>query len=794
MFKNYLKIALRIFWQNKTYVGVNLAGLGFALTCCILSYLNYNYRAAFDSNHKNVENIYRVNTQRKINDATQPWGSTPGPIGNAMISDIAAIDRMARLYSENVIIKKGENVISEELYITDKTLFSFFHFPLLSGTYEGLDNRNNVLLSESLASKYFGEEQAIGKQLVLLKDGKSEIFTVTGVLAKMPKNSSFQFDIITSFNNAFVNQENDLTDWRQAPFLTTFIEVKNKQSAVGVSGMLDKYVTTQNQARKDWIIEKFYLQPFREIALSSDIDFASYVHGSNLNSNPRGVTVYVPAIMSLFILIIACFNFTNISIAFASRRLKEIGIRKVLGGRKIELIKQFLVENIVLCLIASGLAAGLTLSLLPLLNQQSGMELQFNVVKSPALLLFILLLPFAAAIVAGLYPSFYISSFEPIGILKGNTKFGPKSPFTRVLLFFQFSISCLALIIGIAMTKNASYQDKADFGYAINELAVAEVSSEAEYNALSNMLRNNPDILGVGGAAQQIGVNTLPVKASAAASEVTAQLAGVGGEEYMKAMNIRLLQGRHFYNGKLEEENSIIVNSTLVSQLNLKEPVGAQLKVDSIYYTIIGVVADYKEFGLHGKIPPCILRATSVDDFRYLVIRANESRLPDVQKAIKNAWPKVSSDKPYSGFLQSQVFEKERYMNAGLQSVSIFLAIVIIALSASGLFALVSLNIIRRSKEVGIRKVLGASILYLMRLISSDFLLIITIAFALGSLFAYVVLDKIIFSFIYAYHADLSIDIFIYTLGIVMLSCCLTIGWKVYFAASRTPINVLRKD
>lgn len=342
------------------------------------------------------------------------------------------------------------------------------------------------------------------------------------------------------------------------------------------------------------------------------------------------------------------------------------------------------------------------------------------------------------------------------------------------------------------MTKNANYQDKVDFGYAINDVAVTEVNSAEEYTALRNTLSDNADIVSMGGSVQQIGASTTSVKVSVDNNEVTAQSAAVGGQDYLKTMDIHVLNGRHFYTGEVEKRNSVIVNNTLINQLHISQPIGRQIKADSLYYTIIGVVADYKESGLHGVVPPCILHSASDNELKYLVVRANKGHLADVQNSVKKAWRKIAPDKLYQGFLQSEVIEKEKYMNKGLQSVSLFLAAIIIALSASGLFALVSLNISRRSKEVGIRKVLGASLPYLMTLISRDFILLITAAFGAGSMLAYVVINKIIFSFIYAYHAELSIDIFISTLVLIMLSCFATIGWKVYNASNLNPIKVLR--
>ena len=380
-------------------------------------------------------------------------------------------------------------------------------------------------------------------------------------------------------------------------------------------------------------------------------------------------------------------------------------------------------------------------------------------------------------------------------ILKGNTVFGPKSRLTRILLTAQFSISCLALIVGIALTKNASFQKEVDFGYAINEVAVTEINSGAEYTALSNALSKYPRIESIAGAAQQIGTGASEVKVYHEADELKVQVAQIGGEEYLKTMGIKLLSGRHFHVGEgLDKDHSIIVNQTFVKKLNLPDPLGKQMKMDSANYTIVGVVQDYKEFGLHGLVPPCVLRLAATSDFKYLVVRANQNNLINAEKAVKATWYQVGAGKPYRGFLQSDVVDKERYMNTGFQSVSFFLAAIIILLSASGLFALVSLNILRRNKEIGVRKVLGATIANIMGLVAKDFMYILLIAFIIGSALGYLIINKIIFNFIYVYHADIGPDAFVSTLFIVLLSCFITVGVKVYKAANSNPVNVLKRD
>ena len=794
MFKNYFNIAVRVLWKNKVYVAINLAGIAFALACCILSYINYDFRASFDKTHRHTENIYRLNSVRIVDGTNQPWGITPVATGEYLQKDISGSGRIARIFNDNVVVKNNQHVFSENVHYSDKNIFQFFNLPLLKGNYDRFDDPNTIVISQVIAKKYFGNAEPMGGQLVMIKNGKEEVFRVAGVLKKVPLNSSIQFDIVTAFRNGFSTGDPSAGDWRNKQFVTTFAEIDSKESVSSVAAQLSGYASIFNKVNDDWKIHHFYFQPFKEIALSSDVDFAQFVHGRALNANPRGVMVIIPIILAGFILLISCFNFTNISIAFASKRLKEIGLRKVMGVRKSQLVLQFLSENIFLCIIASGVALLLVYSILPVFNRWSGTELELNLAGDLVLWMILFLLPLLTAILSGMYPSLYISSFEPVNILKGTTTFGPKSPITRILLLVQFSLSCLALIVGIALTKNASFQKEVDFGYAINEVMVTEITTGRQYEALSNAISKDPRIGYVAGTAQQIGAGTRETKVYHESDELKARVAAIGGEAYLKAMGIKLLAGRHFYSGEgLDKEKTVLVNQTLVKSLHLQHPLGKQIKMDSASYTIAGVVQDYKEFGLHGLVPPCILLLATPDEFKYLVVRAQPANLIAIEKALKVAWYQVAPGKPYSGFMQSDVIGKERYMNAGFQAVSFFLAAIIILLSTSGLFALVSLNILRRNQEIGVRKLLGATITNIMGLISKDFIYILLVAFLIGSILGYLIIDKIIFNFIYVYHANIGPGPFISALLIILLSCCITIGLKVYKAATSNPVRVLKR-
>ncbi|MGN8069001.1 FtsX-like permease family protein [Mucilaginibacter sp. 22184] len=795
MFSNYLKIAFRVLWRNKVYVILNVAGLGFAIACCILAYLNYNYRANFDHNHTGTERIYRLNSMRLVDGSKQPWGVTPLPLAKLIEKDISGVEEVARLSSSAVVVKHEENTFDEHIHYADKNLFDFFKFPVKNGSLSGFDQPDQVVISDAFAGKCFSKGNAVGQSLTIIgSDGSPKVYMVAAVVQKVPANSSIQFDIITSFENAPVNKLTTFNSWKNPGLVTAFLKLKDKQSAELMARTFNSYVQINNHNNTDWPVSGFFLQPFADLATSSDIDMPGYVYGSQLTVNPRGVLVIVPVIMSLFILLITCFNFTNISVAFASGRLKEIGIRKVIGGLRRQLIWQFLTENIVLCLLASVLALFFVRLLLPTVIQLTGIDLSPNFARDYGFWLFLILIPAVSAVFSGLYPAMYISSFEPVKILKGKTALGSSNRFTRFLLIAQFSLSCFALVVGIVMSQNASFQKKADFGYAINEVAVVEINSPQEYTALSQVVQQYPEIKSVAGCMQQIGDGTYTQTVKTPNEKIPVQAAKVGGEAYLKTMGIQLIQGRHFYNTGADAEESILVNQTFVQRLGLKQPLGKRISLDSAQYTIVGVVNDYKEYGLHDLVPLCVLHMAKPADYKFMVVRADENKLIQVTKLLQTAWHQVAPNVPYRGYLQSDLIEKELRMTQGFKSIAFFLAVVTLLLSASGLFAQIALNIDKRSKEIGVRKVLGASVMQIIGLINREFIRIILIAFVIGSALGYLFTSKFIFQVIYKYHPDAGPEPYIGTLLIVMLSCIAIIGTKVFQAAKENPIKRLRAE
>lgn len=774
---------------------LNVLGLGFAIACCILSYLNYNYRTNFDKNQRSDKTIFRLNSIRTVDGTMQQWATVPSPVANAMVKEKSLEGQTARLSNASVVVKIGEHTFDEQIHFTDRPLFDLFNFPLRDGNLSGFDHPNQLIISEALADKYFPKQVPVGQSVIVIgTNGEPITYTIAAVTKQIPANSSIQFDMITAFNNGVVNGVFSANDWTVNNVVTTFVELRDSRSTKSVIADLNPYVALNNRHHKDQRIEGFTLQPFSELATSSDIDMPGYIYGSQLTTNPRGVLVIVPAIMSLLILLITCFNFTNVSIAFASGRLKEIGIRKVIGGVRRQLVWQFLTENMILCLSAATLALLFVQLLLPTFNQLTSLDLSPDYRSDFGFWLFLICIPAACGILSGLYPALYITSFQPVSILKGKTVLGASSRFTRFLLISQFSLSCFALVVGIVMAKNARFQQKADFGYTINEVVVVSINNLQEYTLFSAAVREDSMVRNLSGTAEQIGESSYTQTASVGKENIQAQVARIGGEDYLKSMGIHLLQGRHFFNMGTDMDESIIVNETFLKRLHLKQAIGQQVTLDSVRYNIVGVVKDYKEYGLHGLVPPCVLRMAKPDEYKSMVIRADKEKLATVNNSLRSMWNRLIPNTPYRAHLQSDVIEKEIRMTEAFKSVAFFLAFITLLLSASGLFAQISLSIDKRNREIGIRKVLGASILQIIQLVCKEFVRILLIAFALGSVLGYLFTSKFIFQVIYQYHSSVGAEPYIGTLLIVLLCCCLIIGTRVYCAASANPVDRLRAE
>lgn len=793
MFKNYLKITFRNLWKNKVFVLVNILGMGTAIGCCIVAYLNYDFNVNFDQNIKNIEQIYRVDVVRSNQDRALNYGISPAPLGNHIKENFSDVDKVVRYMSVWGDFKKDNDLFSNSFEFVDEGFFEIFSFNFLYGSSKDLGNKSNIFISKSQAMKFFGKENAVGERLTHFTPEGSNEYTVAGIFENMPLNSSFgMVTTIAHIDNYFdMNREDDVeNNWTY--WTTLFLKVKDPTRISQIEDQLEKYIDIQNEARLDFQVEQYFLEPMVGMghrAAQEEI----YSHWLLQSMPPPAVIV--PSIMAILILLIACFNFTNTSIAISSKRLKEIGLRKVMGGLRKQLIIQFLLENMLLCFFALMIGLLLAFFLVPAYSQMwEFLDLKLNLLENFEMFLFLVGILLITGLIAGSYPAFYISGFEPASILKNTLKIGGTNRLTNALLTLQFAISLLAIILGFIFYQNAEYQKSIDFGYDKSGTISMYVSSEDDYKALERLLRQNPKVEQVAASEHQImrSLRNDPIKV--ADKEYDSDILHVG-ENYLEAMNFTILEGRTFReNSQSDFKESVLISEDFVKTFDLDQPIGTRVTwMDTVDLYVVGVVKDVYMGGLWEPIEPLMIRYAKPENYRYLTIKASPGNLVEVNEYAKEKWIELFPDKMYSGIYLDSDLSDTSELNGNIIKMFGFLGGIATLLSAIGLFSLVSLSIVKRTKEIGVRKVLGASIAHIIGLLNKTFVIILLIASILGSIMSYYLSDMMMAS-IWTYHINPEITSFLMSIIFILFVSFLTIGVKVFRAASANPVNALRAE
>ena len=792
MLKNFFKITFRSLMKNKLFVAINVIGLGIALACTIVAYLGWDFNDSYDSNQVNADKIYRVDFERITNGRPIKNGACPLPLAAVIRGSISGIEEVIRYSPTGGNFKIGDELFRTGVSAVDDNFFDVFTFPLASGDKNALKDKGKIVISQEIAEKYFPDREAVGELVTYINGDKRLEFIVGGVFEKMPLNSSFAFE------DAFVNYQNyfDVVDWDEnnwAQFNTTFVTLNNPTAIPQIEKDLQQYVEIQNRAKEDFKVNKYFLEPFVGMAVRAETEemWNHWLH--------RGIpqaAVIGPTIMAVMLLLLACFNFTNTSIAIASGRLKEIGIRKVMGSQRRQLIGQFLSENLVLAILALG--AGLVIAefLVPAYNEMwPFLDISLDYLKNIRFFGFLLALLLFTGFIAGSYPAFYISSFRPSEILRGTLKYGQTSFFTRVLLTFQFAISLVAIISGFLFAQNAEYQKNYDIGFESSSVISARVEDEDGFNAFKQELKNNPKILGFAGASHSFANSwyTDPIKYKD--EELDVLLLDIG-EDYIPTTKATILEGRNFIkDSQSDVENSVIINEELVKLFGWEEPIGERIILsDTIELFVVGVVKDvYLGGSLWEPIRPMLLRYIKPEDYRYIVVEANASELKEVHSDMESAWKKVFPNMlPNVRYMDDNIGEAAE-VNNNIKVMNIFLGIIAAILSSIGLFSLVSLDIIKRMKEIGVRKVLGASVFHIVNIINIRYVYIYLIASVLGALMGYYLNDALMAS-IWAYYLPIGPSAFIFSIILFAIIGILTVGGKVIKAALANPATTLRDE
>lgn len=793
MFQNFLKVTIRSLLKSKVFVFINIVGLGLALACCIIAFLNYDFAKTFDRQHANFDELYEVSVKIDQNGAQVPFGFAPMPLGPSIKAEIPSIQRVSRFERAGVTIKRDDNVFNRSMAFVDADFLDMFTFPMLYGDAESYHELSTVLISDRAAFSLFGKEDAVGETIELVLSGKPNLFlTVGGIFEEPGLQSSMQFQLLADFENFYRNFEVEKGDWKQ--FVDgLFIQSSDPNIAQTLPAQIQKYASIQAEVRKDLPASGFWIQPLEELAFVQR-DY----NGTNLgNETLHPAHISAPNIMAILILLLACFNFTNTAIAISNKRLKEIGVRKTVGGSRAQLAFQFLGENLVLCLLALGMGLLFSLWLVPKYNGMwPNVDVKVALLDNPGMIVFLVATLLGTALLAGGYPAIFVSKYKPVSILRGTLKVGSSSILSKILLGFQMLISVMALVFGFTFLQNSNFQEELDLGYEKLGVLMVPLNDSQEAERFKAAVQSNPMIESLAITNEHVGWGAYQRTVKTEDNEAQVLVMDVG-LNYLETMKFTLVDGRSFTpeNQESDKRNGIVINEKMAARLGWKNPVGQRITMnDTLQYNVVGVLKDFYPFGVWDSIDPIMFKLNDDSQLRMLIAKVDPKQEATVKEYLEETWSQIVPNRPTNVVTHEiSVLGEARDVNTNIVQMFLFLAVIAVVLSAIGLFTLVSINIQSRTKEIGIRKVLGASIARITTLINRPFLIIVGIASILGGGIG-VYVSSALMSSIWTYHVTPGIISALVPIVVILLVALISISGKVINAAKRNPVESLRYE
>ncbi|MEP6684497.1 MAG: ABC transporter permease [Parafilimonas sp.] len=809
MIKNHLKIAWRNLMKYKFISFINLFGLTIGLTCCLLILTYILNELSYDKYNKNADQVYRV-TRTFYNgneEVSLNLSTVAPPFGYYLPTDFPEIEKMTRLLSVgNTALRYKEKLINEQtVYFADENLFDVFTVDVLKGNAKtALQEPFSIMMTQEEAKKYFGDEDPINK--VLRADNQFDV-KVTGIYKPFPANAHMHPNMLISFNtlkdSAVYGEENLRTNWGNNSFFTYIKLPKNYNTASMESrfpAFLDKHMVGQYGAMKPSAQTKLDLQKLTDIHLYSHTDYEAEPNG-DINR------VYIFSAIALFILLIACINYMNLSTARSALRAKEIGIRKVVGARKAELITQFLSESILITWAALFIAISLLYFTLPWLNKISEQDLSVSILMRWQILLPLFLSPFVIGIISGIYPALFMSSFQPVKTLKGLFKVQGRSiSFRKVLVIAQFAISIILIITTMIVFQQLRYMQKASLGYNKEHILTMpyDNSLNNQYESFRNILFQNANIKEVG-RSSRIPTGRLldgqgaSVPGSDSMVPVKADIRDVATDyDFIPTYGISMAAGRNFSRDYGTDTSNFILNEAAVKAVGWKsaqDAVGKNFRYGGVNGHIIGVMKDFHFESLHQKIAPLIFvmpaTSTNQSSYNYLSIKVS-GNMPSALETIKNTWQKYLPEHPYQYTFLDEKFTKLYESEQTQGTIFTVFAFIAIFIACLGLFGLSAFAISQRVKEIGVRKVLGANISTIVALLSKEFLKLVLIAAIIAFPVAWYAMTNWLQSF--AYRITIQWWVFLFAAVAALLIALLTVGFQAIKAALANPAKSLRSE
>lgn len=734
MYRHFIKISLRQFAKNKVYLLVNTLGLGIALACCIVAYMFFAFNFEFDRvlDSQAVEDIVKVHAFGQ-DQGGEEWGIVGAPLalGPTATADFAGIQRQTRFLKTGGHVLTNSEGFQTYVAFADTAFFDLFPYPLQRGDYQRFKENNYIFLAEKMAQKLFADQNPIGKSLRIQFDREKYLdLIVGGVLQHIPANSTFNMEAIIPFENYLNLFQLSPSYWGGKRMPSTFFELSSPSLAGEISKQLDRYLPLRNEAETDGKATAYELEPFLSYFTTEDLN-QNYI---SLRINSFGFLMFAP--LAFMILLIACFNLTNISIATTARRVKEIGVRKAIGAARKQIFTQFLLEIVLSLLISSIFAYFISQVLAAEFTSISGWNFRLEDMSTLNIILTLIFFLFVSAIVAGTYPAWYNSRLKPAALVKGTFKQKGTGWFSRTLICLQFSLSVCFLITGVYVYQNFSFQDELDFGYKKDNLLTLSIEGEKDYNVMKPILQSYPEVVSVGATASHVGMNYYRDFVKVGNNELKMWTMQVG-DNYLETMEIPLVAGRYFHESlEFDRKSSVIVNREFLRKTGLKFPVEVAIEWEGVPRKVVGVVDNHIDYMQRtGKPEPFLYLPTHPEAYKALVVNTSSVHsLPEVQTRMRESWKKQFPLRPFNSQFQDEIASgNDQVVRIALNKIFLFLTALGSLLSLSGIFALATLNVSKRTKEIGIRKIMGANVNHIVGLVNREFVYILSIAVGLGA-------------------------------------------------------------
>ena len=797
MFKNYLKIAIRNIWTSKGYTFINVFGLAVGIACCVLISIYVIHELSYDDFHKDSDNLYRAYVIGEVNGQDVNYAVSMKPLGPAAKEKFPEVLNSVRIRpSQDRAILSFENVqfFEDDIYYAGDEFFNIFTHNVLRGDVNSmLVAPHTMVLTDKLAKKYFGDDDPIGE--ILTMNGQDE-YTVTGVVDNPPTNTHLEFDALCSLSSL---PEEEFFEWTSIG-IYTYVKLENNSNIDDLNEKLSLLVQEKTglSLEEHGIELLLRLQPIKDIHLYSDLDY-------DIGSKSSIFYIYTFTAIALFLLLIACINFMNLTTSRSMNRALEIGMRKVMGADRGKVMIQFLGESLILTIIASFIAFGLIELFLPVFNSILGKELSLEFVNNAKYGVIIGLFILVTGIFAGSYPAFYLSSFDPIPIMKGTLNQGKsKSGIRNALVLLQFFISITLIASTAVIYQQLQYFQNKNLGFNKEHMLILPLNNEEVVDSYSAIMQDIEKIPGV------LSVSNSSNYPSAGTSEGFGMFPEGYSQEkpwLFKTMRIdnkfisnykmNITAGRNFEKERLTDSQAVIINETARRDLDWDDPIGKTLNRPShgtgehVAYTVIGVVDDFHVNSLRDAIEPfAIFRSDEGEQF--LSIRLEPGSVYSTIDQIKNKWSDFAPALPFDYHFLDDRFDQIHQNDRNLGKIFIYFTSLAIIIACLGLFGLASFSTERRIKEIGIRKTLGASVGHIVGLLSMEFTRWVILANVAAWPVAWYIMNKWLQNF--AYRIEMNIWAFLFAGILALIISMITVSYQSIKAAIANPIRSLRYE